>query len=124
MSTERADPARERPEAKHRTDEGPSAQVASSLVALSRKPAMTTRYIRLRELLTIVPVSPMTVFRWERKGQFPKRTRLGPNVVVWELNVVLDWCATRDRSAERDARQAGDRAHPAAPQHASAGDRQ
>ena len=59
---------------------------------------MTTRYIRLPELLRIVPVSPMTLFRWERKGQFPRRTRLGPNVVAWKLGAVLDWVAARDRA--------------------------
>ena len=55
-------------------------------------------YIRLPQLLKIVPVSPMTIWRWERDGLFPKRQKLGANVVAWRLDRVLDWCAANDPS--------------------------
>jgi prophage regulatory protein len=35
-----------------------------------------------------VPVSPATVWRWVKQGKFPAPFKLGPNVTVWDLDLV------------------------------------
>lgn len=55
-----------------------------------------TRYLRQPELLARVGVSWITVLRWEKKDLFPKRRRLGPNVVAWIEDEIDQWCASRE----------------------------
>lgn len=49
------------------------------------------RLIDARELRRLVPVSPMTIWRWERDHRFPARIRIGANRVAWRLSEVLAW---------------------------------
>lgn len=56
------------------------------------------KYLRLPELLSLLGVSWVTVWRWEKKGLFPKRRKLGPRVVGWREDEVLEWCASRQPS--------------------------
>lgn len=52
---------------------------------------MALQIIRLNELASTqnrpgkLPVSPATVWRWVRDGQFPKPFKLGNRVTVWDL---------------------------------------
>ena len=43
------------------------------------------------QLRDMVPVSDMTIWRWERDNKFPKRIRLAPNKVGWRLSDVMNW---------------------------------
>ena len=54
------------------------------------------RFIRLPEVLARVGVSIMTIYRWEKKGLFPKRRRLGKNSVAWVEDEIESWCADRE----------------------------
>jgi predicted DNA-binding transcriptional regulator AlpA len=47
--------------------------------------------LRERQVLQLIPVSRATFHRWLRKGMFPKGYRLTRQIVVWRLEVVLDW---------------------------------
>lgn len=47
--------------------------------------------LRERQVLLLIPVSRATFHRWLRKGFFPKGHRLTRQIVVWRLEVVLDW---------------------------------
>ena len=49
------------------------------------------RLIDKKELRKLVPLSPSTVYRLERDGQFPKRIRLGRVRVAWSLPEILAW---------------------------------
>lgn len=50
------------------------------------------RIIRLDELKTIIGgVDRTTVKRWEDKGLFPKRVKLGNRAIGWLLKDVLEW---------------------------------
>jgi prophage regulatory protein len=40
-------------------------------------------FIRPARMAQLLGVSEMTISRWERAGKFPRRKRLGPNVVGW-----------------------------------------
>ena len=52
---------------------------------------MALQVIRLNELASTknrsgkLPVSPATVWRWVREGQFPKPFKLSNRVTVWNL---------------------------------------
>jgi prophage regulatory protein len=63
-----------------------------------------TRYLRQPEVLTRVGVSWMTLVRWERADTFPKRRKLGPNVVAWLESEIDAWCASREAANPTAAR--------------------
>jgi prophage regulatory protein len=60
--------------------------------------------LRLPALQARVPVAETTFWRWEQKGLFPRRVRLGPNTVGWYEDEVQAWLGTRP-AAEIDARR-------------------
>jgi len=70
-------------------------------------------YVRLPTVVGRVGLSPMTIWRREKAGTFPRRVRLGPNAVGWIEEEIEAWCA--ERAAERDGPpRARDVAAPAA----------
>jgi predicted DNA-binding transcriptional regulator AlpA len=42
-------------------------------------------------------VHPTTLYRWEQKGQFPKRVTVGPNMVGWYTDEIDQWLVARER---------------------------
>lgn len=58
------------------------------------------RFLRLPEVEARVGLSPMTIWRRQKSGTFPRRVRLGPNAVGWVEEEIEAWCA--ERAAERD----------------------
>ncbi|MHB1667238.1 helix-turn-helix transcriptional regulator [Thiomonas sp.] len=64
------------------------------------------RTIRRHELHQIVPLAETTVYEMEQRGEFPRRFRLTPRCVVWDLEEVQAWIEDRkqaSRSAKTDA---------------------
>ncbi len=59
------------------------------------------RLIDAKELHRLIPVSPMTIWRWERDQRFPARIRIGPNRVAWRLSEILAWID--EKAGARDA---------------------
>ncbi|MCG9079923.1 helix-turn-helix transcriptional regulator [Laribacter hongkongensis] len=57
------------------------------------------RTIRRHELRKMVPMSDSTIYRLEQKGEFPKRFALTPRCVVWYLDEVEAWIASRRENA-------------------------
>jgi len=53
------------------------------------------KYLRQPEVLARVGVSWMTLRRWEDKGTFPKRCKLGDRTVAWVESEIDDWCSRR-----------------------------
>jgi prophage regulatory protein len=53
------------------------------------------KYLRQPEVLARVGVSWMSLRRWEKKGLFPKRRKLGPRLVGWLESEIDEWCNTR-----------------------------
>jgi len=49
------------------------------------------RVIRKRELFKLIPLSDVTVWRMERKGEFPKRFTLGGRAVGWFADEIDEW---------------------------------
>lgn len=46
-----------------------------------------------------IEVSNTTILRWELRGRFPRRIRMGGTTVAWFMSEIEDWLA--DRAAER-----------------------
>lgn len=66
------------------------------------------RYLRQPEVIARVGVSWITILRWEKKGRFPQRRRLGPNTVAWREDEIDHWCATRVAASLVEASKSSD----------------
>ena len=43
----------------------------------------------------VVPVSPATIWRWVKLGEFPAPVKLGAQTTAWPVEVVDEWLAAR-----------------------------
>jgi len=58
---------------------------------------LTERLLPRRELRRLVPVSDMTIWRWERGGMFPKHLSInGRN--YWRLSEISDWMDRQEKA--------------------------
>jgi prophage regulatory protein len=64
---------------------------------------MTTRFIRLPEVLHLTGLSRSTIYRMEGRGEFPKRRQLGASCVGWDFAEVLGWIDSRSGAATGEA---------------------
>lgn len=55
------------------------------------------KILRIKEVIEIVKISRVTIWRFERVGKFPGRVKLGANSVGWLEDEVLEWIASRPR---------------------------
>ena len=63
---------------------------------------MDEGFLRWPELRPLIAnASRTTVWRWEKRGEFPRRCKLSRNVVGWPRASVLAWIA--DKQANGDA---------------------
>ena len=62
---------------------------------------MSQAVYRMRQLASekgragVLPVGPATIWRWTRKGTFPKPYKLGENTTVWDADAVDAFLATQ-----------------------------
>ena len=64
----------------------------------------TSAFVRQSDLLpSIVPISPATLWRWIKKGDFPAPVRLGDNLVAWRSDHVLKWISERVTQTQTNA---------------------
>jgi prophage regulatory protein len=49
------------------------------------------RMLNQEQVLQIVPVSPVTLWRMEKKGLFPKSTYISPNRRGWFADEIIRW---------------------------------
>lgn len=62
------------------------------------------RSLRIAEVQQLVPYSKMHIDRLEKRGEFPKRIKLGAGRVVWRQSDILAWLESkRDGAAQRSA---------------------
>jgi prophage regulatory protein len=64
------------------------------------------RMLSQEEVLHAVPISAVTLWRMEKRGEFPKGTFISPNKKIWWADEVIAW------QAEVDGRGRGRRHHP------------
>lgn len=58
------------------------------------------RILRQRELLALIGLSRVTIWRLERAGLFPQRRRIGRNAIGWLKSDIDAWLTTRPRGAQ------------------------
>ena len=78
------------------------------------------KYLRLAAVIDRVGLSPMTIWRHEKAGVFPRRVKLSLNTVAWVEEEIEAWCEARLR--ERNDRESSSEGKPAALQVESVGD--
>ena len=49
------------------------------------------RMLNEKQVLAIVPVSPVTLWRLEKAGKFPRSTYISPNRRVWFEDEITKW---------------------------------
>lgn len=63
------------------------------------------RLLPRRELRNLVPVSDMTIWRWERDGQFPRHLSINSRN-YWRFSEISDWI-DRKKKGEGPAHPVG-----------------
>lgn len=64
------------------------------------------RMLNQEQVLRIVPVSPVTLWRMEKSGRFPKSSYISANRRVWFEDEIITW------QREVDGRSRGRASHP------------
>ena len=49
-----------------------------------------TGFLRLRQILLIIPVGKSTWWAGVKSGRFPKPVKLGPRTTAWKAEVIAD----------------------------------
>ena len=49
-----------------------------------------TGFIRLTDVLRVVPVSRATWYRWIAEGKAPRPIKLGPQISAWRVETIRD----------------------------------
>lgn len=57
----------------------------------SQPPLQETGYIRLPEVLRLIPVSKSTWWAGVKSGHFPKPVKLAPRVTAWRIEDIRNW---------------------------------
>jgi predicted DNA-binding transcriptional regulator AlpA len=63
--------------------------------AVSINEISQTGYLRINQLLEVVPFSQATIWRLAKIGTFPSPVKLSENVTVWRVSDVQEWLAKR-----------------------------
>ena len=53
-------------------------------------------YQTRHDLEKLFKVSPATIYRWIKEGNFPKSVRLGANMVRWKASDIEAWMTERE----------------------------
>ncbi len=48
----------------------------------------TDRLVRLKEVLTLIPISPASWWNGIRAGKYPRGVKLGPKTTCWRLSEI------------------------------------
>ena len=49
------------------------------------------KYLTIKQVCEALNVSPSTIWRWLKQGDFPKPVHLGPKAVRWKESDILAW---------------------------------
>jgi prophage regulatory protein len=57
------------------------------------------KLLRVPQVVALTGLSRMTIYRMEKRGEFPDRVQLGPNSIAWHEQDVNNWIAARPPAA-------------------------
>lgn len=72
----------------------PYSPASQGRVDVPSKPG--SRYVRLRELQTMVPFSVPTIWRKSRDGTFPQAIKLSAGITAWSREAVEQWLSAKE----------------------------
>jgi prophage regulatory protein len=56
------------------------------------------RYIRIKELATMLGIGRSTIYKLIQNDKFPKQIKLTERTSVWRLSVINEWIKDRESS--------------------------
>lgn len=70
-------------------------------MATSKEPPALPQegFIRLPQILAVVPVSRTTIWRWVKEKKFPAGVKLTPEITAWPVQAVRAWIAEHNPPA-------------------------
>jgi prophage regulatory protein len=60
---------------------------------------MAQKYLRLKEVETIIGLRRSTIYKLMSAGAFPRPVKLTGKAVAWPESAITDWCASRPVAA-------------------------
>ena len=58
------------------------------------------RYIRIKELATMLGIGKSTIYRLIKDNKFPKQIRLTERTSVWRLSEINKWIKDREKATK------------------------
>jgi len=58
--------------------------------------------LKLKDVVHLTGLSPVTIWRLEQRGEFPIKIALSPNRVGWLEDEVKDWISSRPRIGSQE----------------------
>ena len=92
------------------TERAATATAVAALDIAEMEKAGVRIMLNERQLLQIVPLSAVTIWRLEKRGQFPRGSFISPNKRVWFRDEIIRWQEQVSGRGRRKAREgnAGD----------------
>jgi prophage regulatory protein len=59
---------------------------------------MEDRYVRLKELSTMLGIGRSTIYRLMKQNKFPKQIKLTERTSVWRLSVINQWIQEKENA--------------------------
>lgn len=59
-----------------------------------------TGFLRLPQVLTVIPVSKSTWWKWVADGRAPKSVKLGPHITAWTVDSIRKFIMQLDSQEE------------------------
>jgi predicted DNA-binding transcriptional regulator AlpA len=63
------------------------------------KGADASCFLRLPQVLELIPVGRTTLLQWAKEGKFPKPIKLGPNLSLWKKSDVDEFVERHSRES-------------------------
>ncbi len=58
-------------------------------------------YVRVSQLIKMIPVSKASIWRKVKDGSFPKPVKLGDRITAWHMDDIEAWLASRHEEATK-----------------------
>jgi prophage regulatory protein len=65
-------------------------------------------YVRLKQILAIIPVGKSTWWAGIKKGQFPEPIKLGPRTTAWRVEDIRAFIQSHDREVSMNRKKGTD----------------
>ncbi len=56
-----------------------------------------SRYLRINELLEMLPMGKSTIWRKVKDGTFPRPVKLGVRITAWKHSEILEFIASKEQ---------------------------